>query len=276
MDLRLHARILARWRVVLATGLVAAVLLAVLATFKPSTAGLEWRAVPSYTSQSRTFVTQRGFPIGRATLPGSDDTGTVDPTAPNFAPSTRFSELAILYSYFAQSDPVRKLMTPAPIHKQISVATVPNSVSGDPLPMLEIATTASSPTRAQSLNRAVVNALRSYLNKNVLANDVPADERVELQVINPPRAGTLVGGRSITLSVIVFLLTLVATLVAVYVLENLYPSRTGLRQDDDQELVDIGALFEQAAPGNGAAAEGGLRERPVRRGSRSRSRNRAA
>jgi hypothetical protein len=233
MDIRHHLRILWRWRAVLAIGLVLGSVLAVLVTFKVSPGGAEWRSKPTYTSTSRTIVTQRGFPLGRAALPMPSVTQlpTRDGSSvPRFAPAERMTELAVVYSYIAKSDQVKRLITPVPLDQQINVAAVSNPSTGDPLPLMEIATTANTSGGARALNRAVIQALKQYLQRNGEANGVPQNERVTLDVLNSPPPGALVGGRTPTLSVVLWLLALAATLVAVYVLENLYPS-TALRRD---------------------------------------------
>jgi hypothetical protein len=226
MDIRYHLGIIWRWRAVFFTGLVVAAAVAFLVTFKPGLGKPEWRSAATYTSTSRTAVTQPGFPWGRATLPGADPNQPVVPDGRrlrSFAPPQRFTDLAVVYAYLAQSDQVRNLISPRPVGQQINVATVPNPATGDPLPILEVATTANSSSGAQELNQAVIRALRAYLARNVRENQVPQEDRATLEVLNPPTAGFLVGGRSLTLSVIAGLLALVATFVAIYVLENLYP-----------------------------------------------------
>jgi hypothetical protein len=233
MDIRHHIGILWRWRAIMAGGFLLAVVLGVLVSFNPGLSGFEWRSQASYMSTSKIFVTQPGFPWGRATLPGSDP--TQPPTAgtqlQTFAPSSRFTELAVVYSYLAQSDEVRRLITPAPLEQQIRVATIPNPATNEPLPILEIATTAQSAEASRELNRASIAALRSYLRRNVAQNKVPADEQVTLEVLNPPRAGMLVAGRSLTRSVIIWLLVMTGALVAVYVLENLNPRPGAVRRE---------------------------------------------
>jgi hypothetical protein len=260
MDIRYHLRILWRWRVILAGGFILATSLAFLVSFKPTLGGAEWRSEATFKSTSRVIVTQPGFPLGRATLPGSDPAQPVDPSGAKlktFAPSERFSELAVVYSYLAQSDQVRNLIKPEPVQDQIAVETIPNPVTGDPLPLLEIATTAHSGVASRALNNAVIAALREYLQRNVRQSGVPADQSVELKVLNPPKSGELASGRSITLSVIVWFLAMAAALVAVYLLENLYP--TAWRQDGplhgsdgpaerELELVEGWDSFEEAPP----------------------------
>jgi hypothetical protein len=226
MDLRYHMSIIWRWRAILVAGLLLALSVSYLVTFKPGLGKPEWRSAATYTSTSRTAVTQPGFPWGRATLPGADPNQPVVPDGQrlrSFAPPQRFTDLAVVYAYLAQSDQVRDLISPRPFAEQINVATVPNPATGDPLPIIEIATTGTSAAGAQKLNRATIAALRQYLERNVRENEVPLEDRATLEVLNPPKPGFLVAGRSLSLSVIAGLLALALTFVAIYVLENLYP-----------------------------------------------------
>lgn len=228
MDIRHHLDILWRWRVVLAGGLALATLLAFLITFKPTFSGVEWRSSATFKSTSTVIVTQPGFPLGRATLPGSDPAQPAQPGDGKlkvFAPSERFSDLAVIYSYLATSDQIRALIRPKPLQDQINVINVPNEATGDPLPLLELETTANSAEGSRILNGAVIRALREYLGRNVRESGVPAGQNVELKVLDAPEAGELAGGRSPTLSAIVWLLAMAAALALVYVLENLYPGR---------------------------------------------------
>lgn len=227
MDIRHHLRILWRWRAVLALGLVVGTVMAVLVTFDVSPSGVEWRSQATFSSTSRTIVTQRGFPLGRAALPIPSPTEVPSPdrnSTPRFAPSERLTELAVVYSYIAKSDQVKRLIRPLPLDQQINVASVSHPATGDPLPLMEIATTATTSGGARALNRAVVDSLRQYLQRHGKANGVPPNERVTLEVLNSPQPGVLVGGRTPTLSVVLWFLVLAVTLVVVYVLENLYPS----------------------------------------------------
>jgi hypothetical protein len=231
MDIRHHLGILMRWRVVLVVGFIAATLIAILVTFKPGGAGLEWRAEAVYLSTSKILVTQPGFPTGRATLPGADPSQPAPSNLQTFAPSSRFTELAVVYSYLAQSDEVRRRITPKPLQQQITVNTVPNPATNEPLPLLEVGAMSKSATGSRELNRAAISALRGYLDKNVAENNVPASERVTLQVLNPPKQGKLIAGHSLTRSVIAWLLLMVGTLIAIYVLENLRVTAGSSRED---------------------------------------------
>jgi hypothetical protein len=242
MDLRQHLRVWWRWRIVLAVGLLAAAVLGTLATFAPSFSGLKWRSTPEYTSTSRLFVTQPGFPWGRATLPGADPNGTGNAGTTGgetFAAPDRFSNLALVYSYIGQSDVIRSLISPRPVTSQIQVAAPVIPGSSDPLPLLEITTKASSSADAQKLNAASIRALGGYLKDQLDANKVAEKDRVQLQVLNPPTVGFLTGGRSLTLSIVTYILVMVGTFVLLYVLENLYPTVTPKGEPEPAvELLD--------------------------------------
>ena len=98
MDIMHHVRIVWRWRRIALAGCLLAGVLAILVSFKPSTSGLEWRSQATYMSSSRLFVTQPGFPWGRATLPTADAAVPVSPDSEklkSFAPPSRFNELAV-------------------------------------------------------------------------------------------------------------------------------------------------------------------------------------
>jgi hypothetical protein len=235
MDLEHHIRVWWRWRVLLGAGLILAVVVAILVTFKPTFVGVQWRSDPVYTSTSRLFVTQPGFPWGRATLPGAAPGGIEDPNVKgeSFATPDRFSNLALVYSYIAQSDLIRRLISPEPLTDQITVSTPAVPGSSDPLPLLEITANAQDPRDAQTLNKGAIEALKGYLNRELDNNEVDAQDRIVLEVLNPPEKGELTGGRSLTLSAVAFILVMIATLVLVYVLE-------AVRRKPEDDLIDGG------------------------------------
>jgi hypothetical protein len=247
MDLRNHLRVWWRWRRLLCLGLLLAVAFGTLASFKPVLKGItpdiQWRKQAVYTSNSRLFVTQRGFPWGRATLPGTQTGSAVPKGSLDFAAPDRFANLAIVYSYIAQSEQVRALIGPATLADQI-VVTPQFLNTGDPLPLLTLETKGSSPVGAKALNIATIKALREYLDREANQNSVPADQRVQVQVLNPPPLGAISDGRSPILSAVAFVLMLVLTFTTGYILENLFPT-SGVRL---REYEDVPAMTPESAP----------------------------
>jgi hypothetical protein len=248
MDLRNHLRVWWRWRRLLSLGLLLAVALGTLASFKPVLNGItpdiQWRKEAVYTSNARLFVTQRGFPWGRATLPGTQPGAAALPKGSlDFAAPDRFANLAIVYAYIAQSEQVRALIGPGTLADQI-VVTPQFLNTGDPLPLLTLETKGKTPVAAQALNIATIKALREYLDREANQNAVPADQRVQVQVLNPPPLGAISDGRSPILSAVALVLMLVLTFTAVYILENLFPT-VGVRL---REYDDVPAMTPESAP----------------------------
>jgi hypothetical protein len=236
MNLRRHFEVLWRFRLILIVAAVLGIALAILAVFRPTSSGLKWRADEVWTSQSTILVTQKGFPWGRVILPGPQATaGTTLPDGTpiqetdesknkeEFADPGRFANLGILYSYFAKSDRVRALMRPMPSEDQLMVTPVPASQNTtEVLPLLNIETSATTPRVAAELNGSAIEALKSYLEREQATNNIDRDDRVLIEVLNPPGTPQLLIGRSKTPAVVAFVLVMALALALVYALDNLY------------------------------------------------------
>ena len=256
MNLRRHLDVLWRFRLILICAAVLGVALAILAVFRPTTSGLEWRADEVWTSQSTIFVTQDGFPWGRTILPGPQSTaGAVLPDGQlpeeedgkdreEFADPGRFANLGILYSYFAKSDAVRALMRPQPDPEQLTVTPIQASANTtEVLPLLAIETAAATPAEARKLNTTAIDSLTTFLEDQQRNSKIEREDRVLLEVLNPPSKGTLLIGRSKTPAIVAFVLVMALALALSYCLDNLYPRRT---------LVDSAELDEFFAVSAGA------------------------
>lgn len=239
MDLRRHLQVVWRFRRIVAGGFILAIVVALLASFHVSTSGLTWRSDQTFTSTSTLFVTQTGFPWGRVTLPsasleeaaglaGNEGTGDSESSGQErreYGAPERFSDLAVVYSYIARSDQVRDLVMPRPQPDQIVITPVTNPSTGANLPLLLMETHATDQGTAQQLNKGVISALRKYLEEEQEASDIADDERVRVQVLNPPTAAGVTEGRTYMASVVLFIMVMAATLAIVYLLENLRLNR---------------------------------------------------
>src|SRR5437762_10309500 len=93
---------------------------------------ITYRQNQTWVSYVTMLVSQEGFPWGRAVLDQSDPSAKnkVNRTA-RFADPGRFSSLAILYSHFADSDAVKRLMLrDGPLRGKIEAAPVLASDNG--------------------------------------------------------------------------------------------------------------------------------------------------
>jgi len=249
MDLRRNLAVIWRFRLLVGLGVIFATVFAMLAAFKPSTDGLEWRSSQKWTSASTLFVTQTGFPWGRVTLPEPVLPGAVGPTTEpeeengkgkrEFAAPERFVDLALLYSYLANSTEVRQTIKPRPTGAKVLINSILNPGTGSGLPLLNIEVTSASPEFAQRVNGGTIDALRRYLESQQNEWNIPSEQRVRIQTLNPPSRAQLTEGRSYMTAVIAFVLAIALTLGLVYLLENLYPRRGAyVPADEYAELLE--------------------------------------
>jgi hypothetical protein len=258
MNLRRHLDVLWRFRLIVISGAVLGIVLATLVVFRPTTSGLEWRAGEVWSSQSTIFVTQDGFPWGRVILPGPQATaGAVLPagTLPQdtessgkkneeFADPGRFANLGILYSYFAKSDRVRALMRPVPDPEQLLVTPVQAAQNTtEVLPLLAVETQAATPAEARKLNQSAIDALTRFLEQQQRDSKIAADDRVLLEVLNPPSKGTMLIGRSKTPALVALVLVMALALALSYCLDNLYPRRRPLVDSVELDNAEFDEFF---------------------------------
>ena len=241
MDLSRHLAVLWRFRVVTAIGVALAILLAVLAAYKPSANGLEKRGNPTYSSASRLLVTQAGFPEGRVVLPAPPLGEAPRPDRVGFADPARFMALADLYTKLILSDEVRRRIPEHPTPAQVDANPIA-SVSGSPiLPIIELNTKAGSASAARDLNIHTVAALQGLLRRRQATNDIPVGERVQIGVLNAPSPGVLASSPSHTASILALLLCLIGTIAVTHLLEAIR-----LRREDTvkEEAVEDPAAFD--------------------------------
>jgi hypothetical protein len=227
MDLALYFRVIWRFRALVLIGLVVAVVLAGLSMFRVTSHGLAYRQHETWDSTAVLLVTQQGFPEGRSVFPykvASD--GTVEPST-NFADPTRFTNLAQFYSTVAASDQVVALMHRQAPHVPGAISATPLSTGfgsrATPLPLLSITAEAFTPSGAEATAAAATTAFRTYLSRQQHAAQIPANERVVLQVMNQPTSAVLIAGHKKTIPIVVLFTVLIATLGLAFILENLRP-----------------------------------------------------
>jgi hypothetical protein len=275
MDLARHARVLWRYRWVTAGGILLGIVLAVLASYKVTTSGLELRGSSTYTSESQLLVTQAGFPEGRSVLPTPPPTDGLTPQPAGndkelqFADPSRFMTLADLYSTLIVSDEARSLIPEKPAASQIIASPLP-AVSGVPvLPIIQLTTTADTAAGAQALNTHTADALRELLKDRQAKADITPAQSVQIQTVNAPSAGALTGRPSHAGSILALLLCLIGTVAVTHLLEMLRTRREGDLEDVDldwvlDEDVDEKRDADEDAADRGAIVLPAFRSRPER------------
>jgi hypothetical protein len=270
MNLARHAAVLWRFRAVAATGLALGLLLAVLASYSVSFDGgpsLERRGVETWTSVSRILVTQPGFPEGRVTLPQKqiDNAVTADGAAANekmaapgdqveFADPARLGALADLYSRFLTSSEVRSAAPERPEAGQVVASPYQAASGGQIMPIIELATSATTGPGSRALNLHMFEALENVLAKQQRRNQIPKAKRVEIKIIDAPVAG-LTSGHKPTASVLALLVALLGTVAVCHLLAAI----RGQQQPEDGQLAAIVDWAAPSEPQNGAGRSGATR-----------------
>ena len=227
MDIRLLLRLISRFWYIAIAGVVLAVAATIFSAARLDTAHwqLKYRQQLEYSSTSVLLVDGKQPSWLYAVTPGSTNSAATNPSN-TIADSARLGGLTSLYGYFVQSDAVRKLTGDDPINN-VSAVTITAPVGNGnraPLPLLAITATGGSPHAATDLTRRVTAAFQHYVVARQSDAHIAPLDRVTLQVVNRASPGLLVAPRSYTRSIVAGLLTLIATIGLMLILENLRPS----------------------------------------------------
>jgi hypothetical protein len=239
MDIRLLLRLIRRFWYLAFLGVLLAVAATIFSAARLDTATwqLKYRQQLEYQSTSVLLVDGNRPSWLYAVPPATTGTSTTATSVGgSIADPARLGGLTSLYGYFVQSDAVRKLTGDEPINS-VSAITITADVGNgrrDPLPLLAVTATGGSPRAATDLDRRVTRAFQQYVVDRQTAANVSDQDRVTLQVVNAPPLGTLVAPRSYTRSIVAGLLTLIATIGLMLLIENLRPAAgAGLAGGDD-------------------------------------------
>ena len=230
MDIQLYLRVLWRFRVLVAIGLVLVIALTVLSVARVSFSNgvkLTYRQQQQYTSTTTVWVTQAGFPLGRSVYDKflNTDSGSTNVGIPVYSDPLRWSGLTTLYASLVTSDDVKKIMERSgPIDGSVGATqpTVPGNAQAL-LPYIVISGTAHTPGGAVRLADRARGALETYVRDQQAENAIPPDKRVLLQVLNNAQPAVLTAKRSRTRPVVVVFAGLMVVFGLAFLLENLRP-----------------------------------------------------
>jgi hypothetical protein len=245
VDFRLYARVVWRFRLIVAAGFVLALMLAVLSIVRVSPSGITYRSSELWSTTMRLLVTQSGFPEGRLYAQEPTKPGEAGPTAGDqadklgipIADPARFNTLAILYAQLATSDPVRRLMLRnRPIQGRIVATALRDDRSGVLLPLIDLMAISTSPRAAVELAQRGANALDTFVARQQRANNVPTSDRVVFRTIVQPKGAVIFQPRSKTMAIVVFLAVMLATVGLAFALESIRPRVRLMREAAEGEL----------------------------------------
>jgi len=211
MDLQQMFRVLWRFRVIVAVGLLLGIMLAFLAMVRvnlTSAPHFSYRAQPRYESTTTVAVTFPGKK-GNNSL-NADDLDTLRNATTLFVP------------YAMGNAVMAELTKNGPIHGKL-FAVQGTASDGSTLPIIEMAADAGTAAGALNLERRHLAAFQKFLHDLQLANGTPANQVVILSPVSGPLPAKLVQGRKLTKPILIFTAILVLTCGLAFVLENMRP-----------------------------------------------------
>lgn len=254
MDLPLYLRVLWRFRVLVAAGLLLATTLAFFSYVKveldggkPSFVyrqGEQWESLATVGVASRTFdpgsvltPETRGFlnAPGGSAPDARERLSQIDPA--EFASLPRLNEITVQLMRLATSDEVTRIMlqNSGPIDGLLQ--TFPVTAGDSLVPYITFSAIADTPEKALSFARRHVAAFTQFVTARQEAARIPAEERVVIQVVNEAQPATLLEGRKKTQPIIVFLTVMTAVLGLCFVLENMRPRMRPVAPSEEDEQV---------------------------------------
>jgi hypothetical protein len=250
MDLGLYLRVLWRFRVLVAAGILLSAGLALLThvrvEFDGAVPQLSYRTPLTWASSSTILISERGFPWGASSL---QDVGALQrgepPRGPQYTDPGRFTSLALLYARLAKSDEVRAILARKGVPRGASYSVTPESQEGVAiLPILRIDAWSTSPADAKSLADLATEAFRSYIVEQQQENAIPPERRVSLEVVRSAKSAQVISGRSPVKPVLALLVGLAVTFGLAFLLENLRPH---LRLGDTWSLTQLRSQLPESA-----------------------------
>lgn len=244
MDLHLYLRVLWRFRLLVAVGLLVALSLSFLSVVRVSLASgrphLAYKQKEKWSASATLLITKPGFPWGRS------------PSNPESDP-TRLAELSNVYAKLASSDAVRAIVQQkAPLDdafEAIEATALPASPGSDlTLPLLTVSASSWSATRASALAERAESAFRAYIGREQTASGIPRSDRVVVVEVKRPSAeqAELLKGRSKTIPSVIFVTVMMAVSGLAFVLENLRPRVRPVEAEDAPVGAAAGAARRSA------------------------------
>ena len=217
MDLRRYAQVLWRFRILVASGLLLALALAIVSVVKVGPNGLTYRDAQLWAANMQLEV--------KAVDPTSDQLNT---------PAD-----ALTYSQTILTDPVRRLANRDDgIRAKIIATPVRDPASGASLAFIDVAAIATSPKAAMVYAERTGRALNTVITEGQRADHLPRSQRETIETVRHAVGASVYRSRSKTLPIVVFFAVMFATIGLAFILENALPRREDGDMERDQSNTE--------------------------------------
>jgi hypothetical protein len=253
MDLPLYLRVLWRFRVLVAAGLLLAVALACFSYVNVDLNGgkphFSYRDSEQWESLATIAITSQRFNAGSIVDPETRSLFEAPPAdaeearrafadadPSEFANLSYLNQLTTVLMPLATSDAVfRIIRNDGGGEIRGALQTFPVTAGDSLVPMITFSAIATSPQEALSLARRHTAAFKEFVTQRQNADEIPELERVVVQDVRQPQRPVLLEGRKKTRPIIVFLTVMTAVLGLAFVLENMRPRVRPIASTEDEE-----------------------------------------
>jgi len=223
MDLTLIGLAIRRHRVLVAVGVLVAVIAGVLAGYSVSSSGLKPRTPAVYNGSSTVILTNPNLSIYAAQMGG---TSSASPAA--VPENANLAQLAMVYAWVVSGDEIRerteRIVGPFQAGESLTAqrrTTQPTGTekfgSNASLPIFDIVTTAPSEARAKDIAAAATQVFLNYVVAQQDQAGIPQNQRVDTSVLRRASSSLVDSGSGIVSAILVGLVVLfVAFLLIVY------------------------------------------------------------
>jgi len=282
MDFKLYLGVLKRYKRVVISGAVVAVVLSVLSYGTPGLKGGKPTIIPRgaeiWGGNAVVLISQAGNPYARAVTQYIPGKGTSTPAEP-LGDLGYMSSLSSVYAALANGDYVQHQVaalahvpvcpattsaagTPATASGTAACGTVVAAAieqqgTGSPLPLITLTSSAPTASEAAKLTTSTIAILRNEITEQQVAAGTPANERVVLETVNSGSPATLTKGHSKSIPILVLFAVMSVSVALAFILNNNSsdPVPSTRRRPDEGLDPDGGLAF--AGAGNGHGAEPG-------------------
>ena len=231
MDLTLIGRSLRQHPLLLALGVVAALVAGFFSGYTYSSDGVQPRTPPVYRGSSTVILTNPTQSIFAAEVPPASAEGAEGVAPPQ---SANLAQLAMVYAWVISGDQIRsgteQVEGPLAADERLTAQRRTTQPTGSEqfggsagLPIIDIVTGASSATRAEEIAQAATDVFLDYVVQQQEASGIPPEQRVLVSVLRSPSSELTDGGSSLVSGALVG-----AVVLLVFLLLIVY--RTNARQ----------------------------------------------
>lgn len=264
MDFKLFLSVVKRYKRMVISGIVLAIVLSVLSYGTPSLKGGKPTVIPRgsaiWQGDAELLISQAGFPYGRAVTqvtPGKAST----PSQP-IGDYNNMASLSPVYAALANGNSVQHQaaaqagVTLCPSTRpcaSVKAAEVDDISNGVPLPLITVTSSAPTAVDAAKLAASTVSVLRGDVTQQQAAAGTPADQRVQLQTLQSGSPATLAQGPSKSIPILVLFAIVSASIALAFIRNNHSddPVRSPRRRLDEWLVPDDGPAFAGDGDGNG-------------------------